>query len=513
MFRYALGRVRVSGEVFVNVYNCFYRERRWNKRQEVVGMERITVGDIAKACKGRLLCGDPGAGLRHIRLDSRQVGEGDLFVPLRGARQDGHSFIPQVLRAGAGAVLTSEHSTAEGEKAWIAVEDTKEALQQIGSWFRERNPIPLVGITGSVGKTTTREMVAAALAARFRVYKTPGNYNSQVGVPVTLSEIGSEDEIGVIELGMSEPGEMCRIARIARVDQAVITNIGVAHIGQLGSQENICREKLKIQEGMREGGVLFVNGDDPFLREVKAKEGCRRISYGLGENCDFQAVDMDREEGYPVFTAWDKLRDERARVKLSVFGTHMISNAMASLAVARENGIPLKEAAAALALFHGAKGRQRIFAERKIQVIDDSYNASPVSMKAGIQVLCDIPAEGMRVAVLADMKELGPKERCYHREVGSFLAGHPVDRAVFLGELAEEIGRQAQEERRASRGEGMQGEREFVFFRDKKELTFWLKENLKPGDIVLFKGSNSMGLSAVVRELFPKAYGEPQEIG
>ncbi len=463
-------------------------------------MERITVGDITKACGGHLLCGNPKDRLLHIRLDSRQVGEGDLFVPLVGARKDGHDFIPQVLLAGAGAVLTSEHRAAQGEKAWIAVDDTKEALQRIGSFFRERNSLPLVGITGSVGKTTTREMIAAALSARYRVYKTPGNYNSQVGVPVTLSEIGSEDEIGVIELGMSEPGEMCRIARIARVNQAVMTNIGVAHIGQLGSQENICKEKLQIQEGMKEGGILFVNGDDAFLRKVKAKEGCQKISYGMGDNCDYQAVDIGKEEGYPVFTAWDKKRNAKAKVKLSVFGNHMISNAMAALSVARENGIPMEEAAAALAGFYGAKGRQRIFKEREIQVIDDSYNASPVSMKAGIGVLCDVPVKGARVAVLADMKELGPEEVRYHREVGSFLAEHPVDRVVLFGELAGEIGRQAQKECK-----NLSKKTDFIYVSDREELVLWLRENVKPGDAVLFKGSNSMGLSAVVREIFPES--------
>lgn len=481
-------------------------------------MEKITVGDILEACKGRLLCGSRETELKCIRLDSRQVKEGDLFVPLLGERQDAHRFIPQVLAAGAGAVLTSEHEAAQGSQAWIAVEDTKEALQQIGSWFRERNSLPLIGITGSVGKTTTREMIAAALSARYRVYKTPGNYNSQVGVPITLSEIGTEDEIGVIELGMSEPGEMSRIARIARVDQAAVTNIGVAHIGQLGSQENICREKLKIQEGMKEGGILFVNGDDPFLQDVQAKEGCRRISYGLGETCDYQAVDIGKEGGYPVFTAVDKTRNEKARVKLSVFGKHMIGNAMVALAVARENGIPLEEAAAALAQFHGAKGRQMIFKERGITVIDDSYNASPVSMKAGIEVLCDIPAEGKRVAVLADMKELGPEEERYHREIGSFLAEHSVDKAVFFGALAEEIGRQMEADLLPNRKENPRkpskenpenshGERTAVYCKEKTDLVSWLNKELAPGDVVLFKGSNSMGLSAVVKEIFPGSRG------
>lgn len=461
-------------------------------------MEKITVGDLVEACGGRLLCGKKEAFLSHIRLDSREVKEGDVFVPLIGARQNAHRFLPQVLKAKAGAVLTSEHQTAEGEQAWIAVEDTKEALQRMGSWFRERNSLPLVGITGSVGKTTTREMVAAALSARYRVYKTPGNYNSQVGVPITLSEIRQEDEIGVIELGMSEPGEMDRIARIARIDQAVITNIGVAHIGQLGSQENICREKLKIQEGMKEGGLLFVHGDDPFLQKVKAKAGCRRICYGTGDNCDYQAVDIGKEDGFPVFTAVDRARGEKIRVKLSVFGKHMVSNAMVALAVARENGVSLEEATAALARFHGVKGRQQVFVERGITVIDDSYNASPVSMKAGIEVLCDIPAKGRRVAVLADMKELGLEEERFHREVGSFLAVHPVEKTVLLGRLAGEIGRQLEEE---NQNTGRRGSKP-VYFLEKEELLAWLREELTQGDVVLFKGSNSMGLSAVVKELF-----------
>ena len=196
-------------------------------------MEQVTVEDLLIATGGRLLNGNPDRPVSHIRLDSRQVQPGDLFVPIIGEKVDGHLFIPQVVEAGAAAVLTSEHDEPldrESAVAWIRVSDTKGALQDIGRYLRARLTLPLVGVTGSVGKTTTREMIAAALSAKYRVYKTPGNSNSQVGVPITIAEISQSAEIGVIELGMSEPGEMERISRVARVDCAVITNIGVAHI-------------------------------------------------------------------------------------------------------------------------------------------------------------------------------------------------------------------------------------------------------------------------------------------
>ncbi|MDO5416723.1 MAG: UDP-N-acetylmuramoyl-tripeptide--D-alanyl-D-alanine ligase [Lachnospiraceae bacterium] len=464
-------------------------------------MEQMTVRMIAEAAGGRLLCGNPDAPIEHISIDSRTMKGNDLFVPLIGEKVDAHRFIGQAFQAGAKAVLTSEHEEADpsidgdGAYAWIQVEDTKAALQSIGSWYRDRLTLPLIGVTGSVGKTTTREMIAAALSAGYRTYKTPGNSNSQVGVPITISEISSGDEIGVIELGVSEPGEMHRIAMVAKVDQAVMTNIGIAHIEQLGSQANICAEKLHIQDGMKEGGCLYVNGDDPILKHVEAKAGCRTIYYGTGANCDYQAVDIRTEEGHPVFTALCQESGEYASVRLQVFGAHMILNAMVAIAVARENGIPMAEAARALENFHGMKGRQQIQTVRGITVIDDSYNASPVSMKAGIQVLCDMPAEGRKFAVLADMKELGERTVEYHREIGSFLAERKekLDVVALYGELAAEIGKRLEG---ALGGSGDFRCRVF-YFQDKKQMEDWLKTELKSGDCVLFKGSNSMGLSAV----------------
>lgn len=491
-------------------------------------MKNRQVEDIVKGTGGRLLMGDPSAPVRGISLDSRVMKEADsLFVPIAGERVDSHRFICQALGNGAVALLTSRHHSPEdieetiGEQtagdsslaelcrkaAWIQVEDTKAALQALGSYLRGGLSIPLVGITGSVGKTTTREMVAAALSPGYEVYKTPGNSNSQVGVPITLSEIPDSAGIGVIELGMSEPGEMTRIASIARVNSALMTNIGVTHIQQLGSQENILREKLHIQDGMSPDGMLFLNGDDPILRQA-AREVSRPVClYGFSEGCDVRGRNLRNEEGYPVFEAEagkDDAEQEKALIRLKVMGNHMALNALAALAVARHYGVPLKEAGKALEGFEGYKGRQQIFQARGCTIIDDSYNASPVSMKAGLEVLSSLGGRGRTIAVLADMKELGPDEVRFHRQIGEYIGSHPHHQVVLLGELARQIGlameeaRLAQESEPVQESEPAQELQKPVYCSNLEEIKRWLEQNLEEGDTILFKGSNSMRLSQAV---------------
>ena len=473
-------------------------------------MTGITVKELLEATGGNLLLGQEDQHAGHISLDSRKMEGDDLFVPIVGERVDAHLFLCQAIASGAAAVFTSEHHRWEDVKAsvrqqcggnreqekkalgaaWIEVPDTKKALQDLGSFCRKRLTLPLVGITGSVGKTTTREMIAEALSAGFLVYKTPGNSNSQVGVPITIAEIPQSAEIGVIELGMSEPGEMERISRVARVDCAVITNIGVAHIEQLGSQEHILEEKLHIQDGMPAEGILFLNGDDPLLASVVPKEGRKRVLYGLGRDCDYRAEDLHLEEGYPVFTAVHG--DRSVRVRLQVMGSHMVSNAMAALAVADTYGLSMEKAALALGQFKGYKGRQQIFQWGGVTVIDDSYNASPVSMKAGLEVLASVKGEGRRIAVLADMKELGLEAVRFHEEIGAYIGEHPLDMVLLLGELA------------ACIGSGMDAARAVTPYIEMDRLAQveeWLDEHIREGDCILFKGSNSMKLSEAVRHL------------
>lgn len=450
-------------------------------------MENIRVKEILEAVNGRLLNGSSDVLLKHISIDSRSMAGEDLFVPLVGERADAHRFLGQAFANGAVAALTSEHEACPEDVAGalIRVEDTKRALQDIGRFLRGRLLLPLIGITGSVGKTTTREMVAAALSAGFRTFKTPANYNSQVGVPITISEISGEDEIGVLELGMSEPGEMEVIADIARVDAAVITNIGVTHIENLGSRENILREKLHIQDGMRSGGTLFLNGDNDLLSGVRAKKGCETVFFGLGGFCDYRAEHVTYDNGRPSF---DMVHGDRmVPVRLNVLGEHSVLNALAALAVADRFGVPLDAAAAKLRSFEGFNNRQQIYVSRGVTIIDDTYNASPDSMMAGIRVLASLKNCKRRIAVLADMKELGENAPQFHYEIGTFLAGQPVDEVVTFGELASEIARGASGRvKSATFGED-----------ERDEMVRYLELLLQGGDAVLFKGSNSMKLSGV----------------
>lgn len=456
-------------------------------------MEHITVNDIVEAVGGRLLCGDGNMPLVHISIDSRTMKGQDLFVPLVGEKVDAHRFIQQAFAAGAAATLTSEHDTMEDMvHPWIRVKDTKQALQDIGRYYRSRLRLPLVGITGSVGKTTTREMVAAALSGRYRVYKTPGNSNSQVGVPITLSEITAADEIGVLELGMSMPGELTVIAQIAQADMAVITNVGITHIEQLGSQENIYREKMTIQDGLKDGGVLFLNGDDPMLKETTAKPGCSTVYYGTGANCSYRAEDIHLENGCPVFTA--VCRDQSLPVHLKVMGSHNVLNAMVALAVADAHGVLLDAAVKKLEEFTGFKNRQQIYEKDGVTIIDDTYNASPASMKAALEVLASMQNEGRKIAVLADMKELGPDAPKFHYEVGVWMEKYPVEILFTLGDLALEIERGARHKLAVTVCCHVKNE-------NRDALYEAVRDCLKPGDCVLLKGSNSMKLGEVAARL------------
>ena len=451
-------------------------------------MEHVTVRDLVEATGGTLLWGKEEDGIKKIRLDSRTVEPGDLFVPLIGEKVDGHTFIPQVVRLGAGAVLTAKDQDPkefEGSTAsFIRVENTKEALQDIGRYLRARLSLPLIGVTGSVGKTTTREMIAAALSARYRVYKTPGNSNSQVGVPITVSEITKADEVGVLELGMSEPGELTVIAQIAKPDIAVITNIGITHIEQLGSRENIYKEKMTIQDGLSDGGVLVLNGDDDMLQKTKGKDGVKTVYYGTGENCDYRAVDLVLTDGEAEFTALHGGKTQK--IRLNVMGMHNVMNAMAAIAVCCECGMTMAEAAEGLLTFHGFKHRQQVYADGRFTVMDDSYNASPASMKAALDVFKGLTGK-RHIAVLADMKELGENYLAYHREVGEYAANSGVDLVVTLGEASKCL------------AEGVRAVKEIpvVEFLDRDEMVKYLEQEVKDGDCILFKGSNSMGLSAV----------------
>lgn len=449
-------------------------------------MLNITVGDIVEAVGGRLLCGDASQQIEHISIDSRASQGNDIFVPIIGAKVDAHRFIEQALSVGCVATLTSEHTEAEGEKAWIQVEDTIEALHAIGALCRSRITVPAVGVTGSVGKTTTREMIATALSAGKKIFKTSKNYNSSVGLPITLSEMSNDYDMAVLELGMNVPGELGTISRLAQISMAVVTNIGVAHMEFYGSRERLCEEKLTIATGLKPGGLVFLNGDDPLLMQYRHTVPFQVITYGTGENCDYRAADIHMEDGHYCFTLLHGAIE--LPVKLSVLGIHNIGNACAALAVADQCGVDLADAASALYEFTGFANRLQRFEKDGLLVIDDTYNASPDSMKAGLDVLVGMNNTGRKIAVLGDMFELGSNSAAYHYQVGEHAAKLTMDEMVLVGEMSAQIGKAM-----ADLGSTCPVKQ----FTAREDAAGYLKETVKVGDVVYIKASNGMKLKEI----------------
>jgi len=476
-------------------------------------MKEMTVAQIAEAAGGVVLNDNPSARISFVSIDSRNIERGKtLFVPIIGEKTDAHRFLPDVENEEAAAALISETIDFENRyipgqmgMAVIRVKDTVRALQDIAFRYRRNIGIPLIGITGSVGKTTTREMTALALSAGFQVFKTPSNHNSQIGVPLTLFEIGEKDEIGVIEMGMSNPGEMSRISRLVQPESALITNIGIAHIEQLGSRENIRTEKMHICDAMPEGGTLFLNADDDMLSNFDAGSGYRTVRYGMGLSARKSgnwADEIETGNGCVQFHA--HLGKRTVKVLLHVHGKHQILNAMAALCAAEHYGVDPEAAAEKLSGFCGFAHRQQIFCHNGITVIDDTYNASPVSMKAAIDILSEIPSSGRKIAVLADMKELGTETEKLHYEIGTYLAEkNNTDILFTLGELAGHISEGLRESGNSKT--------EIIEADDLEKLKSKLSDFLRPGDAVLLKGSNSMKLSSLADELSGKEEGADAE--
>lgn len=455
-------------------------------------MENITVKDIVNMTGGVLLCGDENTPVTDICINSKIIKEGDLFVPIIGERVDAHRFIESALEKGA-ATLTSVHNgVVIADKPYIRVDNTVDALQRIGKAIRERlMKVPVVAVTGSVGKTTTREMITQALSSAKKTFHTEKNLNSQIGVPITLSRMSSDDEIAVLELGISEEGQMDILSDMVKPDMAVVTTIGVAHIEFMKTQENIRKQKLCIVHSMKEDGTLFLNGDDAFLKDAVKTEHitCRTLFYGTQDWCDYHAKDIVYHDGYTTFTCVHG--NEAVDVVLNTLGKHNVGNCVVALAVARENGIPMEQAAKAFATFEGQR-QKVIHLEHKFTMIDDTYNASPDSMKASINVLCDMPCAGKRVAVLGDMFELGENEVQYHREIGHFLLDKSIDELVVLGELAQNIKHVLEENESPIK---------VYTFSDNEEAAIYLMATLRPEDVVLIKASNGMNLKEVVNIL------------
>ncbi|MDQ3314121.1 MAG: UDP-N-acetylmuramoyl-tripeptide--D-alanyl-D-alanine ligase [Verrucomicrobiota bacterium] len=452
-------------------------------------MNPLPLSAIAEYAKGSLATGDPNVLISRISTDSRTIEAGDLFVPIRGENFDGHRFLAETAERGAVGALVEEswRGLAPDGFALIRVADTLAAYQEIAASYRKSLPLSVIGITGSNGKTSTKDFVAAALGKRFQVTKTEGNCNNHVGLPQTILEANRAHEIGVWELGMNHPGEIAPLARIAVPDAAIITNIGIAHVEFMGSRERIAQEKGALVEAISSGGTVVLNADDPFSELIARRTRAKVIFAGI-EKGTLRAEDIRQSAEGSEFTVLEGAH--RCRAQLPVAGLHMVQNAILAIAAARAFGVSLEECAAGLASTPLTKARLQLREIRGVRFLDDSYNANPESMKAALRTLLELETDGERIAVLGQMGELGVESERAHIEVGQAAAALRIDRLITIGDTAAGIGRAAQ-------SAGLEQATNLATAIEAADL---LAQVTSPGDLVLVKGSRFARTERVLEE-------------
>ena len=469
-----------------------------------VGCNALTMAELANICGG-MLCYAGGEQNRNVPFrsvctDSRESEKDSLFVALGGARVDGHDYIHAALSLGSECVLCERIPDALSDRKYVAVvvDDTLKAVGELAKAYDRRINNKKVAITGSVGKTTTKEFVAAVLSENLRLHKTEGNYNSTIGMPLSLLTMRNDTEVSVLEMGMSNLGEIEYLSRIAEPDIAIVTNIGSSHMEYLGSRENISRAKLEIVKGLKAGGVVLLNGDEPLLRNREELDGKNCVYIGFAEDCQFKAQNVRYVLGN---TRFDLCYNEKIveGVTIPTVGNHNVYAAMFAYAVGVNMGLSDDIIMRGLRNFKPVGMRQNIYEIGDITVIEDCYNASPESMKAAIRVLGEIAAQkdyGRMTALLGDMYELGINEGAFHEEVGLEFARMGGSALFTFGELADMIANGA------ILG-GMQSEN---VYRNRNvkcpEISGeMLIHALRPGDTLLVKASRGAAAERVLRYL------------
>lgn len=452
-------------------------------------MNALPLSKIAEFSGGSLAQGDGSASVDRVSTDSRTLKRGELFVALRGENFDGHKFIEAAAKAGAAGAVVDHKWEGKVPKKFglIRSADTLVAYQNLAANYRKSLDLKVLAITGSNGKTSTKDFAASVLGKKFRVTKTEGNFNNHVGLPRTMLEASSGDEIGVWELGMNHPGEIAALAKLATPDAAIITNIGVAHIEFMGSREAIAREKGSLAEAIDAEGTVILNADDPFSKGIAERTRAKVILAGTNEGM-IRATEVTQTAEGSEFTILEGAH--RCRAQLPVPGLHMVQNAMLAVAAARAFGLSIEEAAAGLVGTPLTKARLQIRHVGGVQFIDDSYNANPDSMKAALRTLVELDAEGKRIAVLGEMLELGGESESGHRDVGETAAALQIDHLITIGKTAAAIADGA-------RHAGLEKSSAVESTSAAAEL---LGDIVSPGDLVLVKGSRAARTERVIEE-------------
>lgn len=453
----------------------------------------IKGAELLKACRGELLQGDPEQILTGFSIDSRSLRKGDFFIPLRGEKEDGHIHVPGAIMAGAAGSFYARRPLPElpPRALIIGVPDVQAALQQAAAFHRRRFKLQVIGVTGSSGKTTTKDFIGAVLSSGMKVLKTEGNLNNEIGLPLTLLRLEEDCRAAVLEMGMSAPGEIAELARWAAPTMGVITNIGRAHLEMLGSVEAIAAAKEELLQAMGSQGTAVLNADDPYLREMAARYQGKVFTYGFN-NGRIRAGSLSMHGEGSIF----RVRfpgGEEGNFSLPFPGRHLVSNALAALTVGYLLGLTLAQMQQALGKSMITAGRMQLLTNRAgLKIIDDSYNANPESVKAALKVLGEL-AGANSIALLGDMLELGPAAPELHRDMGRFAAHSGIGALVTMGELGSLIAEGA-----AAAGFPARACRSHL---EALEAVNHLLPSRVAGWHVLVKGSRGMRMERIVHEL------------
>lgn len=457
----------------------------------------IEIADVLAGTGGTLFAPvAPGRTFEQVRIDSRAVAPGDLFVAIRGEVHDGHRFIPAAAAAGARGALVARGRAAEfaslsADFALIEVDDTLSALGALAAHWRERFPIPVIGLTGSIGKSSTKELAAGLLGTRLRVLKSPKSYNNEFGLPLSVLLIGPETDVAVLEMGTFGPGELASLAAIARPSIAIVTNVGHTHLERMGSQDGIARAKGELVAALPSYGTAILNGDDPRVAGMATLTTARTLTYGYGDGCELRASDL-ADHGLAGLSFALHWQGERRMIERApLLGAHSVYTALAAAAAALAVGLTFDDVVAGLGISHAATRLLIVPGLNGSTIIDDSYNAAPASALAALGILAQTPAQ-RRLAVLGDMLELGEYEDEAHRIVGREVA-RVADRLLAIGPRARIIADEA-----IARGLPME---QIGQFERKEEVVVALRAELRAGDAVLIKGSRGLALEDVVAAL------------
>ncbi len=449
---------------------------------------------VLHATGGELLAGQKGVVFSGVSIDSRKTGEGELFLAIKGERFNGNDFTFDALSQGAGGVMTDNGLAAEkisDQIPIIKVDSSLRALQALAAFNRQRFPVPLVAVTGSNGKTTTKEMLASILSKKYDVLKNEGNLNNHIGVPLTLLKLHSMHDVAVVEMGMNKEGEIRELAAMASPDIGVITNIGEAHLEGLGTIENISRAKGELLESLGSDAKAILNADDEAVMALGQNAGCRVITFGLHAAADVRATEIEVEWGKGTLFQLTA-GDESLPVLLPLYGIHQLYNALAASAAAFALGFDLHHIREGLEEYRPYPGRMEVIHEEGITLINDSYNANPPSVRSALETM--VHFNGMRkIAVLGDMLELGEEGEEIHFDLGRFAASKNLDRLYTLGPLAEKIAEGAIE--------GGMEKNNISSFSDREALIEELIKEVKSGDCLLVKGSRGMQMDEVAAAL------------